>query len=257
MKTAFFLILFSLCAIAQTTSVVKILVKDFSIELELLVEHLNLHRNKAQSIPTHFESINEHLGLTDRTNAQFLIKSEIHKGLLANQFLEFSANTPFAQTKMQDLKAFQQKFEQHKNTLSAFSRWILSSIIMDIEQAQSSERSSKQEVRQAKMGQRLGPWISFFLKTNPKQFETKLALIGSDIVKNIAFKSALFKNHGPTAADDQLGTLFAVSRIPAQSKQDQSSPSTDPVKLNSSQAVDALINQEELDSKKDKEWTPR
>ena len=257
----FFLPVLLQAAVLEGFSVKK---KNFSTELELLTEHLaaaeNLSKATAHEVAGAADLINGDLEATPQTNALFLIKSEIYKGLLNNQRLPYQDKIVLSEA---IVKSVEQKLRKNNLIYTNFSKWIISSVLSELapfradgflDRFQNVDRQSLKERGKAlqlrKAAKFLSPWIIAFNQNSPEKFNQIATLTAVDLLKKISKKTFYFKNFASKHSQASLGEIFAIPGIkvttepapalPSASLKDQSQESLEQGK----KALDALDQKE-------------
>ncbi|MEX1099307.1 MAG: hypothetical protein WEB87_02705 [Bacteriovoracaceae bacterium] len=201
----------------------KVKQANFSHELELLAAHLEgskLSQDLAQEVVGAAALINADLKKTPKSNALFLIKSEIYKGLLDNQRLSYSDKALMREALV---KGVEQKLKKNKIVYTPFATWIVSSVLSELsayrgdgflDRYQTISRNDLKEKAKAlqleKLVKYLSPWIIAFNEKTPQEFNHLVALVSVDLLKRISKKTFYFKEYSSSHSEASFDELFAI-----------------------------------------------
>lgn len=291
MKTIFLTLFLSMMAYSQESLLQDMrLIQDISEELKIIIGHLNenpISLEKAQEAVAAASLINNDVKKMDQVNLLFLIKSEIYKGLLNNQYLAYSDSI---QVSTVILKSIREKMKKYDLNYSAMSKWIFKSIESDlapyekdnfIDRYQTVNRTNIKERAKAlelsKALKYISPWIIALESKTPDQFNELLTLICVDILKQLSRKTYFFSEFSTKFSTKERDGLFAIPNLPQddppvelpktestlseRSKEEKEKAKKDLETLEntqdlegSSKAIDQLIKKE---SPSGDEWTPK
>jgi hypothetical protein len=291
MKIIILLSLFSLVSLAQEDRLLSglSLIDTVSEELRIIVQHLNysdISKEQAQEVITACELINNDTTHMDSINLLFLIKSEIYKGLLNNQYLSYGDSIQISEV---IVKSIEEKFKKFKISYSPFAQWIFNSIIEDLKpyrednflnRYQTVSRTNMKEMSKSLNLQKalkyISPWIIALESQTPEMFNNTLTSISIDIFKLISRKTYFFKEFSYKFSERQRDGIFQIPKldmgleakpeIPDSSLQKKKEETKEAAKeamkvlentketTGQKEAIDQLLNDK---SKDQQEWTPK
>ena len=129
---SFSIFLFPVCSQAGDLDNLKITSTAVPYELELMFNHLKEQKttaNQKEKLFADLEIINDDLSAIGSKANMFLIKSEIYKGILTNQYLKKEAKV---QVSAATVGSIEKKIQSNKVIYSNFSTWIIKSILNDL-----------------------------------------------------------------------------------------------------------------------------
>ena len=264
---------------------------DFSQELELVVSQLagskQIPQAKAKELASAAVLINNDMQKVPLSNALFLVKSEIYKGLLANPLLSTARELSLSESLV---KGLEKKLEDHELVYTDFSKWLGQSLLSELapfrkdgfldryQTISGNDVESRAKALQVKkLGKYLSPWILAFTEKSPEEFNELATEVCSDLMLKIAAKSYFFKQFASKHSDESLGELFSVpsleqpveikAQLPATSLEAASQKrrqegeaavkSLDQTDLeNASEALDKLV-EEEAPATEEGGWKPK
>tara|TARA_B100001971_G_C18268024_1_gene596356 strand:- start:31785 stop:32666 length:882 start_codon:yes stop_codon:yes gene_type:complete len=235
-----FTFLYSISLLAQDNLLQGLsLTEDISEELKIIVTHLNespIERELAEEAIAAATLINSDVKKLDKVNLLFLIKSEIYKGLLNNQYMSYSDSVQISSV---ILKSIREKFKKYDLNYSPMAKWIFQSIEKDlgpyekdgfIDRYQTVNRSNIKERAKAlelsKSLKYISPWIIALESKTPDQFNEMLAKISVDILKQISRKTYFFHEFSSQFATELREGLFVIPSL-APSKPEVKLPTGD------------------------------
>jgi len=202
------------------------LTENVSEELNIVITHLNTNEvslEQAQTVAAACTLINNDVKSMDKVNLLFLLKSEIYKGLLNNQYLSYSDSIQISEV---IIKSIEEKFKKYKITYSPFAVWIFESLIKDlapyrrdnfINRFQTVSRTNMKEKAMAleltKALKYISPWVIAIESKTPEEFNETLTLISIDILKLISRKTYFFKEFASKYSANVRDGLFIIPQI--------------------------------------------
>lgn len=195
-------------------------------ELELLTMHLVKYVKTSQDVDKvigYCNLINQDLQKTPKKNVFFMLKSEVYRGILRNQFLK-KENT--IQVSNSILLSIEQKLNKYDIVYSDFSKWIITSILEDIstfrkdgfiDQYQRINRSDfEQQKRYNKLKKTLSyisPWIEKIEKLTPESFNNLVKDVGIDILWYISSRTYYFGTFSSKYKQSINSNIFNIPKI--------------------------------------------
>lgn len=296
MRSSIALLFFlAFCSVCQATGLENFSVKlqGFSAELELvarqLAEDKTLSDKTAKKALEAAAVINSDFQSIPRSNALFLVKTEIYKGLLENPLLPLQDEVLINESLA---KGIEKKLKDHEIVYSPFAKWLMESILLELapyrkdkfldkyQTASGSDPSLRAKALEARrLAEYLSPWIVAFNENTPEGFNSLASAICADLLSRIASKAYYFKQFSSRFSGAGIGELFQIPSIktsdsakaplPSASLKEASSKakqegqkvleSLEKAELeNPSPAIDKLIERQgEEDGKSKSEWVPR
>ncbi len=198
--------LFSTSLQATDLASLKITSTAVPYEMELMFNHLKeqtISREQKEKLLADLEVINDDLSAIGTKANMFLMKSEILKGILTNQYLKKEARV---QVSSSTVDSIQKKVQSNKVIYSNFSAWIIKSILNDLSEYSKNNflnkyenvsRSNSKDTIKAKKLKKLLKYtsslINSFLRKSPEEFNHLVTNITLDTISRLALKSYYFK----------------------------------------------------------------
>lgn len=241
MKKMIFMVFISFQAFSIEPPFLKGLVvkqKGFSSELEVMVDQLSKSKmityKEAQEIADAARVSNVDLSKAPKSNALFLIKSEIYKSLLENSFLPQKSRLTLSSSLIKTLDA---KLKKHRLIYGPFSKWIMDSIKTELSSYMADDFIDKYQsvsgndikartraMELERLAKYLGPWILEFLDRSPEEFNALTDLVAGASLKSLARKGFYFANFSDDYSSSFGEELFSVPSLkgPIESKAQES-----------------------------------
>jgi hypothetical protein len=193
--------------LAKTEGLKKLtVISDFApIELKMLTNHLAQHAKRYEEITNiigYCNLINEDLKTSSKENIMFMLKSEVYRGILSNQYLKKENRLQISST---FLSILEQKIKKNKAVYSNFAQWLSDALMSDlanfrqdnfIDKYQSLARTDFKEQQKAKKLKKIltyiSPWLEALDKHTPEEFNQLCTKVGIDVLRNIASRTYYF-----------------------------------------------------------------
>lgn len=258
--------------------------------MQLMIKHLSKYTTSSQKIEKtigYCKLINKDLSKTPLANIIFLLKSEVHRGILESQYL---SRKNMIQINESFLKGIEKKLSQFNLVYSEFSQWIIDSILKELSpyrkdqfilRYQSLGRTDFQGKKRAEKLMKslsyVSAWLEIFDKYTPQKFNKLVNKVGIDILKQLSNKSYYFQKHSFGSAKKDLGDIFIVPNIDTtitssenstvpekslseeqQAAKEKAQNTVENLKVDDMSATSKLIDKLPLNGSKTKRpWTPK
>lgn len=208
--------------------------KGVPSELNLMISHLKesqLSEDQVIKIIATLNLINDDMKSIPQANTMFLLKSEIYKGILTNQYLK-QGNV--LQISLGVIKSMKANLKKHSIIYTTFSKWLIESFLKDfdpfleknfINNYQSIKRSDyKGQLQVKKLNKILkyhSAWINAINNYSPEEFNHLCTKIILDTTERISKKTYYFKTFYGSVEKNPEEDLFNIPNYTpkAQSKQ--------------------------------------
>lgn len=295
MNKSYFIILFifSFACFSQDPNrlLEKFVLEDqFSEELKIIVRHLARHPislERAQEVIAAAKVINNDIAKMDQVNLLYLVKSEIYKGLLNNQYLAYNDSIQISSV---ILKSIRGKMKKYDLNYSDMAKWVFQSIESDLSPYEkdgfidtyqtvggTNVKLRAKAMELTKALKYISPWIIAYESKTPEQFNSLLTNIGVDILVQLSRKTYFFSQFSSKFSNDSRDPIFRVPSLtplsdeitppaPDASLKEQSKRNKDQAKgtietlentqdlEGSSKAIDNLLKKKEA---KPEQWKPK
>jgi hypothetical protein len=266
MKYLLFIFLFTYFSYAQEDNLLGnlSLIDETSEELNIIIGHLNFSKvtpTQAQEVVAACQLINNDTTHMDRINLLFLIKSEIYKGLLNNQYLAYEDTVQISEV---IVKSIEEKFKKYELSYGAFAKWIFKSIQNDLapyrkdsflNRYQTVSRTNMKEMALAlslkKSLKYISPWLIAIESQTPEQFNNTLTQIAIDILKQISRKTYFFKEFSTKFASKQRDEIFNIPNLNIKPEPSVEAPDGSLQKIKEIKAEEAKKTLEVLENTKE------
>ncbi len=200
-------------------------------EFQLVLKKIK--QQPSQDVADDLESINTHLQNHSPWSIKVLSKNAVYKIILSENVTRlhgFKINSV-------SYEKIQKKIRTNSSDYSDFSKWLISSILIDykpylkkdfIDKYQTigfedSQYSLSKEVRSK--NKYFSKWLGIFLKTTPKEFENTINLTCLNIVKYMEKQSKILGFQKPFSVKNKT-IIFAIDRILIPAKTSAPAPVT-------------------------------
>lgn len=196
------------------------------IELKLMTQHLAKYTTDREDIfkvISYCNLINKDLKTSSKKNVFFMLKAEIYRGILRNQYLQFDNKL---QVSSSLLNSIEQKLDKYDIVYSDFSKWIIKSILADlqpyiadnfIDQYQGISRLDikKQEMvtRLKKVLSYITTWLEKIEKLTPENFNELVKNISMDTLHHISSRTYYFNTFSKIYKQTQETDTFKVPKV--------------------------------------------
>lgn len=196
------------------------------LELKLLTSHLAKHTTSKKDIINvvgYCKLINEDLKSSAKVNVMFMLKSEIYRGILNNQYLKRDNGFQISST---FLNSINQKLQKNKEEYSDFSLWLGNALLSDllpyqksglIDRYQSIDRTDFSNKEKANKIKKIlsftGPWLGSFEKLSPKKFNQLCTSVAIDVLRNISSRTYYFGVFANKYLQQEEQLIFDIPKV--------------------------------------------
>jgi hypothetical protein len=196
------------------------------VEVELMLGHLKsseLEVSQIQKILSYTGVINQELALTPVTNIMFLLKSEIYRAILNNQYLRHGNILQISTSILENTK---QKLQKHNVVYTQFSKWIIESILSDFDSfleknfintyQNISANDNSGQLKVARLNKILkytSPWLNAIDYMSPEDFNSLCTNVIIDALESISRKTFYFKTYTNILSKNESQSLFAIPEV--------------------------------------------
>jgi hypothetical protein len=262
------------------------LLEEVSEELSIVVKHLqqsNLNENRLIEVTTAARLINNDVKKMEGINLLYLLKSEIYKGLLNNQYISYSDSIQISSV---IFKSITEKMKKYDLIYSDMAKWIYNSVKSDldpylkgdfIDRYQTVSRTNIKEVAKSmelrKALRYISPWVIAIESKTPEEFNEMLSDVCVDILVQISKKTYFFKEFTSQFEKEKRGELFQIPDIKSSPNPLSQELPNDSVqtkaqdkKAKAKKQMETLENTQDLNSSSkaidklledENEWTPK
>lgn len=202
-----FLLCFSVSANESLLQELTTISQEAPTELTWLTQHLAKHLHsdeQATKVIGYCNLINKDLKNTKMKHVFFMLKSEIYRGLLRNQYLKKENKLQVTSSLMSSIF---QKIQKNDIVYSEFSQWIMKAIYSDLEpylkdkfidSYQSVDRNDFKLMEKVKKLEKIlsytSSWLEKMEKLSPESFNELVTQMAIDILWSISSKTYYFSN---------------------------------------------------------------
>jgi hypothetical protein len=195
-------------------------------ELKLLIDHLVKQATKRQEIIDilgYCELINNDLKTSPGQNIQFMLKTEIYRGVLTNQYMKKDARLQISST---FVNSVHEKVKKFSVVYTDFSRWIAIALLQDlapyrrdnfIDKYQSISRTEFEQKKRAnrlkKILSYVTPWFELLEKLSPEDFNKFTKKIAIDTLRNISARTYYFKEFSQIYQQEKENFIFTIPEV--------------------------------------------
>lgn len=206
----------------------KLTLEDsFSEELKIITSHLAknpIERDRAEEAIAAMKIVNSDILKMDSVNLLYLVKSEIYKGLLNNQYLAYNNSI---QVSSVILKSIREKMKKYDLNYSDMAKWIFESIEKDLAPYEKDSfidtyqtvgggnvklRAKAMELTKAL--KYIAPWVIAYESKTPEEFNHLLTNICVDILIQLSRKTYFFSEFTSKFSSNQRDPIFKLPTLP-------------------------------------------
>ena len=213
-------------ASSSTLEKLTVISEDAPLELKLMTQHLANHAHNEQEITDiigYANLINTDLKKSSKENIMFMLKSEIYRGILNNQYMKRENGLQISSS---FILSIEQKLKANSIVYSEFAQWLANALLADlaefrtnglIDSYQNINRTDFQKQQRAsklkKILSYISPWLATFEKLSPEEFNQFCTQVGIDILRNIAARTYYFGVFANSYQHKEEKVIFHIPEI--------------------------------------------